>query len=177
MKFKVRISSPNSGLTRLNKRINYSATGGVGTGCCACCPDPCNCCDEPVTGCCDNDLHPDIVYAHLSDAGGCSCINGTTIPLDIIEPERNAWNYSPGSSSGGTCSPGQLPSSIRDAFLACIDGTYNFTFVCGADNSGAGDAISVTCDPFRLTFLLDMTFLEQNTCCDGLVSVVINTTP
>lgn len=135
-------------------------------------PDCTVCCGEGgiiVPACCAAVGVPSILYAHITDTGGCTCLAGVTVTITFT---GSLW--------------------FGQAAVNCLGGTANTVFVRMRCNVAIGKfQIQVTCSdipgptfintdtasPCGPPFSAAFTVLNIATCCGGTVSVLVNTTP
>lgn len=124
--------------------------------------------DDMPPGCCATApaANP-ILYAHLTDAGNCECLTGTTIAL-IYQTIRGFW-------TGGvvTCNDCGVIVSVYCGQQWLVQVFYKDS-TCLAGMAGPKDLD--TCSPFSLTFpAVELSVGDCGCGCTGLVDIVVNT--
>lgn len=123
-----------------------SGSGGVST---------CGCTGVPAT-----------LYAHVTDAGGCSCLAGT---YALVYNAGGAWI----DVTSSAC------SHLISIALTCTGAAWALNIGCPAGGTPAASA-SFTCPPaFSVTFagVVPDQISGPTGCCTGTVNVVVNTSP
>lgn len=128
-------------------------TGGGGC-------DPC-----PFDGCCEGNL-PSVITATVSATGGCAAANGMVVTMTQSSPDQ--WDYS--GVTGGSIGCQQITLFQYNC------STHTLAVAFGTDNGGSSASpTTFTCESsFGATFVINLTFVTDETCCTGTITVVLS---
>lgn len=128
-------------------------------------------CDESCGSACGC-IGGTVLHALLTNVSGCSGIDGLDITLDDRTGVPGNYRYNYLATAGGASDPGC--NNVTSAYYDCATGAFSVIF--GADNGNFGppSILNMTsCSPFQAEGDITLTYSTDETCCSGVVHVVI----